>query len=165
MLSRLTTLAKNKRGEEIAADATFWIFRILLILILVFSLIFFVNTVIKKNIDTGTLELDLVAARILYSPGCLSKSDEIRNYPGIIDKEKYDENYLKLNCIKETDRVLVGLMISLEGQNPIYINQEYYEDVEPLTFSKRYNKAEKNLPVIVGNETKALKIIVVAEKR
>ncbi len=51
-----------------------------------------------KNIETQGLERHLLINGLLYSPTCLSYSDELRSYPGIIDLDNFNENKLS-NCI------------------------------------------------------------------
>lgn len=159
----------DKKG--IFEDAGFWIFRIILIMIVVFSAVFFVNSIIKTNLDTEGLELDIVAARIINTNHCLAYLDDAKRvYPGIIDFDKYDITYLEQSCLSITKDDPLGVKIQLGNKTPIFLNQEYYEDTEPLTFSQKYYKVEKKLPVlIIYNNTKKensnLDIILVGEKR
>lgn len=157
-------LFMHKKG--VSEDAGFWIFRIILIVIVVFSIVFFVNSIITKNIETENLELYLINARIINSPFCLAYQDDNgRVHPGEIAMYKYNEYYLQRNCIIKGKEEFVGVMIKLEDENPIYINKEYYEDIEPLTFSKKYAKVKKNIPVLVDGKIKAIEITAVARQR
>ena len=68
-------MSKSKKG--VRDDAGFWISRIILIVMVVFVTVFFVNSIIRANIDTVSLELDSLAARIINSPYCVAKADAI----------------------------------------------------------------------------------------
>lgn len=173
----------NKKA--IVDDMMFWIFRIILIIIVIVALVFFVNSTISKNLDTKSLELDLITARIINSKDCLARAELIdvyenekdnvfRIYPGEIDKTKYNEEYLKKNCVilNSNDGNLtpkLGVKITLYNNPPVYISKDDYDDIEPLTFSSKYQKVIKVFPVLVylNNkiESTTLEIVVVAKKR
>lgn len=162
-------------------DGIFWIFRILMIMFVVVLVIFFVNSVIARHLDSEDLELYLISARMINSPSCLAleKSidvyeDEVYNikrvYPGVINLEHYNEKYLNQSCLVDIEKPDVGIKLELNGTKPVFINQEYYEDIEPLTFSTKYYKIEKNFIVEVIDKdlkttTNTIKIVVVAKKR
>jgi hypothetical protein len=166
---------KNKKA--IIDDMMFWIFRIILIMIITFALVFFVNSMIKKNLDSGKLELNLIAARIINSPECLAMSEKvdknIRIFPGKTRLKNFDENFLKKNCIITDGDARVGVNMTLYAKNDkksVYINQQYYEDIEPLTFSAKYLKVRRVFPVLVYDESgkaesTAIEIIAVEKKR
>ena len=168
-------LLKSKRG--LIENANSWIIRIFLIMMVVFGVVFFVNSIIKENIEVGELELTLLTARAINSPYCLAKMDRIKEvyrvYPGVIDLSKYSTEYLEENCyIKSLDpkiKDFFGVKIQLNGKEPIYANKEYYEDIEPLSFASRYIKIEKSLPVQVFEKgkyvTSSIEIIAVQKKR
>lgn len=159
----------DKRG--ISEDAGFWIFRIILIMVVVFAAVFFVNSIIKTNLDTEGLELDLILARIINSPDCLAyqDSDTNRIYPGYVNLNFYSQSYLEKNCVKLNSGDLVGIRIELDSKEPIYLNKDYYDDTEPLTFSSKYYKVQKSYPVIVINNYERtdsiLRVILVSQKR
>lgn len=160
-------------------DMMFWIFRIILILIISFALVFFINSVIKKNLESGKLEITLIASRIIYSPSCLAMSELVeaysgeqmtRVYPGKIRLSSYNNEHLKEKCVITEGDAKVGAKITISGMPSVYINQEYYEDIEPLTFSSKYQKVRHVYPVLVyeengKEESKIIEIIVVAKKR
>ena len=169
----------NKKGS--IEDGLFWIFRIVLIMIVMFMLVFFVNSVIARHLDSEDLELHLIATRVINSPSCLALEKSIdvyeddtfnvkRVYPGFVDLKKYKDEYLNISCLIDIDKSDVGIKMKLDKNNPVFINKDYYEDIEPLTFSTKYYKVKKVFPVQVvdanSNMTSnTLEIVVVAKKR
>lgn len=172
-------MIKGKKGT--IEDGIFWVFRILLIMFVVVLVIFFVNSVMARHLDSEDLELYLISARIINSPSCLALEKSIdvyeeenfntkRVYPGVVNLEHYNEKYLNTSCLVDIEKPDVGIKITLNGTKPVFINQEYYEDIEPLTFSTKYYKVKKNFVVEVIDpesniQTRTLEIVVVAKKR
>ena len=169
----------GKKG--VIDDGLFWVLRIIMIMMVFTLVVFFINSVLAKHLDSKDLELYLISARMINSPSCLAfeKSidvydDEVFNvkrvYPGVVDMNKYDEKYLNSSCLVDIEKPDVGIKLSLSGLSPVFIGKEYYEDTEPLTFSTKYYKVKKNYAVEVVNkdfkkETKTLEVVVVAKKR
>lgn len=172
-------MRNNKKGT--IEEGIFWIIRVIIIMVVVFILIFFINSALTKMLNTENLELDLIAARIINSPSCLAMQktievyeedvyNTVRVYPGIIELDKYNEKSLNKTCIIQEGAPAIGIKIKINGMNELYINKEYYEDTEPLTFSDKYYKLRKVLPIQVVDkngkkETKTLEVIVVAKKK
>ena len=72
--------------------------RILLLIIVMFAIIFLINSAIDFNINTFDAEAELFVQQVLYSNALMLNDHETgRFYPAIIDWEKYTSTEVKKN--------------------------------------------------------------------
>lgn len=108
----------NKKG---VSDVILWTYRLLILLVVFFSIGFIISQYGVFDVDTKDLEFNVLFNRAIYSKNCLSYEDE-RVYPGIIDMDKFNEIVLK-NCFKNDNQ---GIKFSLEGKE-LFVNKDFYE--------------------------------------
>ena len=141
----------DKKGAQ--GENVLWIIRIIGTIIVVGLLVFITNGTIEKSLDIEDFKFYSIAERFLYSRNCFIKVENDRAYPGHIILEKFTEENLQ-KCMAPTKQA-IGAKITLSHNNDetvLYYNQEYYEDIEPLTFSEKYVLEKKRYLVLVNDE-------------
>ncbi len=83
----------NKNGFVFLTDEQLNIIIYVFLILFVFGVLIFVSTFyMDRGVELSGLESHLIVNGLLYSPDCLSYSDEIRLYPGIIDLDNFNED-------------------------------------------------------------------------
>ncbi len=140
----------NKKAEQ--GENVLWIVRIIGTILVIGLLVFITNGTIEKSLDIDDLKFYSIAERFLYSRNCFIKVKNNRAYPGHIVSEKFTQENLQ-KCMAPT-RQAIGARITLNYNNDqdiLYYNQEYFEDIEPLTFSEKYLLVKKRYLVLVDD--------------
>ena len=133
---------KGKKAME-AYDIIYWSFRILFILILMFSFVYLARVFENQFIDSSYPESILFVRYMLYNPNALPYFDSSsgRAYPGIIDLSKMDS--AKLNDAmyfgENNDMVAANITLNYtDAENKsqtkqVFYNQGRYENWLPLS--------------------------------
>ncbi len=132
----------NKKAQ-LSFKAIIWIFRILFVIALAFSVFILVRTYIKINVDVEGIEADLFLQRLIYSTNGISYFDKEsqRLMPGIIDIEKFDSPDFEKNLEKaifygKANDHIGAKIIVLDKEDKIetikYYNKDFFEEKEIL---------------------------------
>ena len=129
------------------------IIRLGLTLAVVMIIVWIVNSNMDEKLDLKDLRFYPYAERFLFSPNCFIVSDEYRSYPGIIDKTKFTKENLD-ECMSIIEHPIAAKLTLTQDVNEdiIFFNEEYYEDLIPLTFSKDYFYVSKKYYVLTQTE-------------
>jgi hypothetical protein len=135
--------------KAVSAKIFYWLFILsILVPIMVFSLSKVINTYYTQSTKTGNIENILIEDRIM---NILAFNDPNtgRLYPGIIYLPNFNETFI--THLLKTKRSF-GLKLSLEGQQIIYFNQEFYEIALPLKDTNKYEETKKQRYVLIKNK-------------
>ncbi len=100
----------NRQGSfHLAGEQLIWLFRILMIIIVVVYLAVVVAAYVNKKIDTSRLEQKIIIDKVMMQPGCLNYFD-VRWQPYSIDVKKFNSDSLD-NCLEASN---IGLRMELE---------------------------------------------------
>jgi hypothetical protein len=156
----------------------FSFFRFVILLLVALTFVMLTNTAFKSELDTGNVELDILAQGIMRSPNSISYVEGQRTYTGVIDIDRYskvslDETFHndKNSFIAAKVELLTSAGQAYKGLAPRYLNKEKYELWYPLAKTGWIGRGsaqqkEKIFPVtIIENgvrSTGAIRITLVA---
>ncbi|MBT3394898.1 hypothetical protein HOA59_01725 [archaeon] len=90
---------RNKKGFIFLTDEQLNIVIYVFLILFVFGVLIFISTFyMDRGVELSGLDTHLLVNGLLYSPDCLSYSDEVRSYPGIVDLDNFNENKI-IKCL------------------------------------------------------------------
>ncbi len=136
----------NKKG--VIEDFVFWIIRIILVIVVVSGLVAIVDYTLKTNLDTHNLGYKILVDR---SISCFSVYDYdlYREQTGIIDSLKLNKDTIQKCIVSESEMQGIGIKFQPEGMKEFYYNQSFYEDYEPIAWSKTYTKISEKRYILL----------------
>tara|TARA_Y100000310_G_C20683655_1_gene817622 strand:+ start:1461 stop:2048 length:588 start_codon:yes stop_codon:yes gene_type:complete len=139
--------------------------RILLLIIVMFAIIFLVNSTITLEVNTFDAEAELFIQQVLYSNALILNDHETgRSYPAIIDLDKFTstevEKALNNSIHYEYTRKIAAKLTLLDSDGSLYtkslgyipvgisIDEPSYEDaiISPIYFNKEMYTKWKGIP-------------------
>jgi len=140
----------NKKGTLTIMEMIFWMTRILILVVAVFSFIFIVKASISYSPNIGDLEGELLVLRILSNKDCFAYNDGVRTYPGILDNNKISDENLK-KCVN-SDKAF--FKVSFDNNN--FYNKD----------KKEFDKAKRERPIYgdFGREEKRYVLVMKNDK-
>lgn len=132
----------NKKSQ-FSFNILHFILRILILIIVVFSVLYLVYSNVKREFDIFNTESDIVVQAVIYNPNGIFLFDKEINrlYPGIVDLAKFNQEYLDKNFNKALyfgdENRHVGIKFTLKdfygkSANSITYNKRWYDQWEPL---------------------------------
>lgn len=93
--SKKKTFCRLFNGKKAIGEMVIWVIRCFLLIPIVFLMVVYSNSFIINNIDSTSVENELLIQRFLYSPDGFTyiDSDTSRVYPGYIDMIKFNSTY------------------------------------------------------------------------
>ena len=135
----------NNKGQVIKYTMVS-IVRFIILAIVVFAVVMLFKMLIVNDLSVTQLKSGVLYSRLMYSPNAISYVDPHtgREYPGIIDLDKFNEENLKnATNYSEERHISAKLMLlnskgqSIQGVNsPIYLNRLWYDRWLPLSNKK-----------------------------
>jgi hypothetical protein len=130
--------------------------------IVVFVVVFFISSFFTIIFDTADAEVEIMAARVLFSPNGLSYCDD-RCYPGIVDYKYFGNDssmQLRMNkAFNYTARTnpILAFHLSLFDSSGKKVaessfNEEWYKRWSSLTSFKQYKHIQKDYYVLYRKE-------------
>jgi hypothetical protein len=127
------------RGAVTFSVFTFSFFRFVILLLVALTFVMLTNSSFKSELNTGDVEMEILAQGIMRSPNSISYTEGQRTYPGIVDIKKYTSAELDKTFFNEKNG-FIAAKIELLGMNgeayrslaPRFVNKEKYELWYPL---------------------------------
>jgi hypothetical protein len=115
-------------GKKALGEMVTWVIRCMLLIPIVFLMAVYANSFIVNNLDTTTVENELLVQRFLYSPDGFTyiDSDTLRVYPGYIDMKKFNSTYAE-QALKFSD-TFFSAKFTLTFDDG-HVNETYYDKI------------------------------------
>lgn len=117
----------------------FSFFRFVILLLVALTFVMLTNTAFKSELNTGDVELEILAQGIMRSPNSISYVEGQRTYTGLVDIERYSKVSLDETFHNEKNSFIAAKveLLSSTGQAykdlaPRYVNKEKYDLWYPL---------------------------------
>ncbi len=153
----------NKKA--IGAGIVIWFGRIVLLVITLYMLKVFISDVTGYHLNTHGLENSVLMYRIHNSPDGFIYTDPGtgRAYPGVIDPARFKQEVVEKLLAGEESFAIKVAIIPIDGDfnKEIYLNEEDYKIMEPLTFSRKYTKLEETQLALIkeGDDLKKARLV------
>jgi hypothetical protein len=135
-----------KSKKAVSGKVAYWLFVLLILLpIMIFSLANVINNLSSQATKTGNIKNTLIEDRI-FKILSFTEPNTGRNYPGIIYFPNFNQEFIEGYI--DTKRSF-GFKLSLEGEEPIYFNKEFYEVAEPLKNLNKYQETNTKRYVLL----------------
>jgi hypothetical protein len=130
------SLQKSRRG--IMEDFLLWILRLLILIAVVSGIVSIVNYVFDENINSHNLDYKILVDRTI---SCMSYYDyeTFREYTGVIDTSLMTEERIRECIISKSELQGIGMIIKTPYRE-FYFNKQFYDDYEPISWSRTYTK-------------------------
>lgn len=160
-----------KKNALITFNMLMWLPRIIFMTIVFFSIVFLTSWYARTEIQTWQTESELIAQRILYSPGGISYNDPLSNrlYPGVIDLTKFKDNSIPLlddSLFYGTENKHIGANITIIDLKKNQLAQGIYNNIVYRRIAEKgrlgrggVNTVEKQIYVLAKDETKTIPAI------
>ncbi|MCF7861138.1 hypothetical protein K9M79_02745 [Candidatus Woesearchaeota archaeon] len=137
-------ILNNRKG--VLEDFMMWVLRLIILIAVVSGIVTIVNYVFDENIDTHNLDYKILVDRTI---SCMSyyDYDTYREYTGILDPALMNEDKIKECIVSKSDLQGIGMIIKTP-KGEFYFNKQFYEDYEPISWSKTYTKMEEKRYVL-----------------
>ena len=99
---------------DLAKESVYWIFRIILIGVVLVFVILIVGSLTGYKIDINEVESYVIRNKIILDEDCLAYNN-YRTKLGIIDKSKFNEDNLK-GCINTDKGIIINLTYNQESE-------------------------------------------------
>ena len=106
---------------DLAKESVYWIFRIMIIGIVIVTLILILGSISDYKVDISEIESYVIRNKIILDENCLAYNDYRTNL-GIIDKSKFNKIHLQ-NCLNTNKGVILNLTYDSNSEE-ILINED-----------------------------------------
>lgn len=142
----------NKRGMNWVP----WIFRIILISMVIMAMVLFADNMKRAILDTDDLTFYSLSQRILFSPDCFVYEDtELgKPIPGIIDYEKFTQDNINSCFANEKSKLSAKIMLDVDNELiSVYHKKDLFEEYQAFSIiSPNVDLITRNYPVLVNKE-------------
>lgn len=133
----------DKRGI-ISYNVLIKILDLVFLVVVVFTLMFMVNSLYVASIDTSQTEADLFISRVLYSADSISYKDPLtlRTYPGIVDISRFRGDVLSNSVKFDKNFIYARLTLTdrsgaiMPASQAIYFDKKGFDVYYPIAQMK-----------------------------
>lgn len=151
-----------KQKKAVMAEVVYWLVRITCLIFIIGVLVSLKAATVTKLTKTNNLEYNILINRLIYSPAALAYFDPDikRAYPGEVDFQKFDEEYLN-NALKNAYKVIaLRLYLVSIGSNSIskeiYYDRESYDMMKPLVGYERFFSINETRYVLIKKDNERI---------
>lgn len=121
-----------------------FIFQVIVLIAVIFGLKAMTESAFASSLQTGDLDAHILLQRLFYSPAGFVLIEDGRMYPGIIIPEQFTQVTIDqlYDPAAKGDFAIKTTLVDGTSATTLYHNQEQYDIIKPLLFSKQY--AEMN---------------------
>ena len=141
-------LLKNKKGMNWVP----WIFRIILISMVIMGMVLFMDNMKRTILDTDDLTFYSLSQRILFSPDCFVYEDtELgKPIPGIMDFNKFTQENMDRCFVNEKSKLSAKITLDVDDQLSVYHKKDLFEEYTAFSLiSPNVELITRKYPVLV----------------
>lgn len=145
-------MAEDEDIFESTTDLMTWIWRLLIITIIVVCIWIFTFVYLSKDINPSDIEINSFKNRLLFSPNCLAYTENNIVSPGIVDLTKFEN--VNLNKCYQKNNFEFGLKLLDLNKNEIKSIQSNPAMLKNQDICNAYNTQCSNLKeyVLIKNK-------------
>ncbi len=101
----------NKKAQ-VPGRVALWVYRLLMLSIYIVVIYVMISTYLARSVQTNEIENNVLFSRLLYGGNCITYTDELKSYPGIIDINKINDVNLN-KCLYLEGKDIQGFHLKL----------------------------------------------------
>src|SRR3989344_3891179 len=138
---------------DLAKESVYWIFRIMIIGIVIVTLILILGSISDYKVDISEIESYVIRNKIILDENCLAYNDYRTNL-GIIDKSKFNKIHLQ-NCLNTNKGVILNLTYDSNSEE-ILINDDLADKLDFCFDEKTFLCIRKEYALILKDNEKEI---------